>query len=60
MFLSKRPNGVYHLYYEQSNGKITSILDFCKKIKGTADLQNKSNSVKRAIILIPQVFEVHS
>lgn len=47
MFLSKRPNGVYHLYYEQPNGKLTSIstkaklkseahkflLDFSKKLK---------------------------
>ena len=25
MFLSKRPNGIYHLYYEQADGKRTSI-----------------------------------
>ena len=25
MFLSKRPNGIYHLYYTQSNGKRTSV-----------------------------------
>lgn len=25
MFLSKRPNGTYHLYYKKSNGKMTSI-----------------------------------
>jgi len=25
MFLSKRPNGIYHLYYEQADGKRTSV-----------------------------------
>jgi integrase len=25
MFLSKRPNGIYHIYYKKPNGKLTSI-----------------------------------
>jgi site-specific recombinase XerD len=30
MFLSKRPNGIYYLYYEQSNAKRTCISTKCK------------------------------
>ena len=25
MFLSKRPNGIYHIYYKKSNGRMTSV-----------------------------------